>query len=81
MPDVDEAVRLLTKACTTDFHNKDDASKKVIINKFLSLPKENRPVMTRKKTDSQIGKRKTWRLQICCKRNGHFNHCRCNQAF
>ena len=54
MPDVDEAVRLLTKACTTDFYNRNITSKRAVINAFLNLSEDNRPVITRKKTNSQI---------------------------
>ncbi len=54
MPDVDEAVRKLTEACTTEFHNQNDASKRVLIDAFCRIPDENRPLFTRRKTDSQI---------------------------
>ena len=54
MPDVDEAVRKLTEACTTDFYNQSNAFKRVLIDAFCRIPDKNRPLFTRGKTNSQI---------------------------
>ena len=54
MPDVDEAVRELTKACTTVFYNEDDASKRAAIEYFYTISDENRPVILKGRTNSQV---------------------------
>ena len=54
MPDVDRAVRLLTHACTTNFHNQNESYKKSIINEFYNLPDVNKPSEMRGKNYYQI---------------------------
>lgn len=54
MPDVDRAVRLLTHACTTYFHNQNESYKKSVINEFYNLPDVNKPSEMRGKSYSQL---------------------------
>ncbi len=54
MPDVDKAVRLLTHACTSYFHNQSESYKRSVISEFVDLPDANKPSEIRGKTPHQI---------------------------
>lgn len=54
MPNVDTSVRLLTRACTTDFYNSSSEEKQNLIREFLLLPQDNIVTALRGKSSSQI---------------------------